>query len=298
MRSRLRLSAGTYAAFDCFIVAGAIGVYLKLALLGPHWGAVSRFLDLPSPAAVAVSTRLGLFFHDIWINLLAIPFVATLLLLPIRRRWRVAAALVTSGVMSTVYFIELQVQKEVGNYLSRAIVRDLFGWMFATPGALFDYASARSILKLIAVFAALAAIAVVERLCARAERFQQPREARLYRRLLAAPAIVATLSAVVLLPLAAASALSESPLAASSVGRAARLLVRPSEGSGLPAEASVAGTLTAFRQMTHTPLLDTDADYIGRESGSDLILFMMETGSAHALDLATDGRTLPGIGRI
>ena len=43
MRTEARVSESTFAALDCFIVAGLLGVYLKLALLGPHWGAIARF---------------------------------------------------------------------------------------------------------------------------------------------------------------------------------------------------------------------------------------------------------------
>jgi len=298
MRSEPRLSARTYAAFDCFLVAGVIGVYLKLALLGPHWAAVSRFLDLRSPDDVVVSTRLGLFLHDIWLNLLVIPLVATVLVTLLFRRYRLAAALVTSGVMSVAYFVELQVQKEVGDYLSRAIVRDLFGWTFSAPGSVFEYASAASLLKLAAVFIALAAIAAVYRLGARAERLGLRRAAGVYHRILAAPAAIVTLGALVALPIAARSPLSASPLGASSVGRAAWLLWRTSESRGLPADATVGSTLAAFRELTHTPPLDSRVDYVARESGSDVILFMMETGAAQALDLPAVGRDLPGVGRI
>jgi hypothetical protein len=298
MRSESRVSAATYSAFDCFLVAGAVGVYLKLALVGPHWSAVARFLGLLSPDDLALPTRLGLFLHDIWINLLAMPLAATLLVTLLFGRFRIAAALVASGVMSVLYFLELQVQKETGDYVSWALVRDFFGWSAAAPGVMLDYASTGSLVKLAAVFLALAAIAIVGRLGARAERLQLSRERQVYRRLLAAPAIIVALAALAALPIAASSPLSASPLGASAVGRAARLLWRTTDAAGVPSDATLESTLAAFRQLTHTPPHDLTAGYVGRESESDVILFVMETGAAQALDLAAVGRDLPGVGRI
>jgi hypothetical protein len=64
------------------------------------------------------------------------------------------------------------------------------------------------------------------------------------------------------------------------------------------ARGEIASPLDRFRQMTHTPAFDPFSRYVGAERGSDVILFMMETGAAKALDVAAIGRSLPGIGAL
>jgi hypothetical protein len=297
MRPGACASARTLAALDCFIVAGLLGVYLKLALLGPHWGAIARFLGRTTPADVTFAVRLGFFFHDIWLNLLAIPIAGTVIVGLLFRRHCVLAAFVTSAVMSVLYFVELQVQREVGEYLSRDVVRDLLGWTFSGSGAGLEYVTLSSVLKLAAVLATLFAIVVVERLESRAERLQRARRAWWYRSALSVPAVIVMLAAVVSSPFALASRSPASPLSGSSIGRAAGLLLRVDRGITAGADTREE-TLAIFRRLTHSANAATGSAYVGGERDSDVILFMMETGAARALDLAVSGRGLPGVGQL
>ena len=299
MRSGARVPATVLAAFDCFIVAGLLGVYLKWALLGPHWGAIARFLGKSAPGDLTIPDRLGFFFHDIWLNLLAIPIAGVLIAVLVFRRYHLVAACVTSVVMSGVYFIELQTQKEVGEYLSGAIVADLLGWTMSASSATLEYVTAASMLKFGAVMLAIVACIAIARLNATAERRQQPRAAASFRFVLLAPALVVPVASMLSLPVAYATRLPDSALSVSSVGRAARmLLARPDTGTS-DAPATVDATLDAFRQLTHAPESgDLDDRYAGRERESDVIVFMMETGAARALDLAQQGRDLPGTGKL
>jgi len=299
MRTGGRVPASLLAAFDCFVIAGLVGVYLKWSLLGPHWGAIARFLGKNAPDDLTIANRLGFFFHDIWLNLLAIPLAGVLILYVIFRRYHLAAAFVTSAVLSGVYFVELQTHKEVGEYLSGAVVADLLGWTMTTSITTLEYVTAASLLKLGVVLIALSACIVISRLNTRAERLHQATAATSYRYALAAPMILVSLGAALSLPVAYASRLPDSALSVSSIGRAARMLLARPE-AGLPeADARVDSTLAAFRQLTHTPEPGAvDDPYAGGERESDVIVFMMETGAARALDFAERGRGLPGAGRL
>jgi hypothetical protein len=64
--------------------------------------------------------------------------------------------------------------------------------------------------------------------------------------------------------------------------------------SALPPDAALA----AFRELTHTARLDPTHAFAGREAQSDLLIFLMETGPAQALDLAQSADTLPGVRRL
>jgi arylsulfatase A-like enzyme len=285
------MSASTLAALDCFLVLGLLGVYLKLSMLGPQWTAIARFLGLPTPEHLSLTSRLGFLANDIWLNLLAIPIVGTLTAVAFGR-YRVAIAAVTATALGIVYFVELQVQREVGQYLSPDAVRDLLGWAVSSAGTAFDYVTLTSLWKLGAYFCVVGAIVVLERAAARS---REPWVERAIRNVIGAPAVLTMAAAVLLGSIGMAARLPQSPLTASSVAVAAGMLTRsPDEG---PAE-SMPGALSAFRQFAHTATDVAASPYTGRERDSDLIIFMMETGAAQALDLAKDARDLPGAGML
>ena len=299
MRIGSRVPTGTIAALDCFIVAGLLGVYMKWALLGPHWGAIARFLGKDAPGELTPSDRLGPFFNDIWLNLLVIPAAGVLIVGLVFRRYSLGAALVMSGVMSGVYFIELQTQKEVGEYLSGAVVMDLFGWTMSASSGTLDYVTSASLLKLGVLLLALVGCVVAARLCDVAERRRQPALAAAFRYALTVPAVIVPAAALVSLPVAYGSYLPDSALSVSSIGRAAQMAFDSPEIGSADETPTTESTLAAFRQLTHTPIMgDSEAPYIGSERDSDVIVFMMETGAARALDLAAAGRTLPGTGKL
>jgi hypothetical protein len=56
--------------------------------------------------------------------------------------------------------------------------------------------------------------------------------------------------------------------------------------------------LAAAGRLTATAPFDPSNPLVGRERGSDVIVFIMETGAAQALDVAAVGRQLPGTGPL
>ena len=115
----------TLAVFDVFVVLGLLGVYLKLALLGPQWGAVARFLGKAPGEPLGWLDPLGFFANDLFLNLLVVPAVATVLISIAFGRRRLIAAGIVSALISLAYFIELRASSEVGQYISGDMLRDL-----------------------------------------------------------------------------------------------------------------------------------------------------------------------------
>ena len=288
-----RLSPSTLAALDCFLVLGLLGVYLKLSMLGPQWTAIARFLGLSGPEELSFVSRLGFFVNDIWLNLLAIPIVGTLAAAAFGR-YRVTAAATAAAALGIVYFVELQVQKEVGQYLSPDAVRDLFGWAISSAGTALDYLTLSSLWKLGAYFFVVGAIVVLERA---ATRSREPRREPAFRGVFGIPAALAMAAAVVLALGGMTARLPASPLTTSSVAVAGAMLTQSADEEIV--DEGIPGALSAFRQLAHTATdQDLASPYAGQERDSDLIIFMMETGAAQALDLAKDARTLPGAGML
>ena len=57
------------AVFDAFVVLGLLGLYLKVALLAPQWGAVARFLGKQPGEPLGWLDPLGFFASDLVLNL-------------------------------------------------------------------------------------------------------------------------------------------------------------------------------------------------------------------------------------
>ena len=134
MSAMTRLRTSTFATLDLFLTLGLLGVYLKGALLGQQRDAVARFLGKIHSQDLRVFERLGFFHVDIALNVLVIPLVATVLFCLLFGSYRVAAATVTVVILSLAYYIELQAQKEVGQYISGDVLRDLIGFGIGNLG--------------------------------------------------------------------------------------------------------------------------------------------------------------------
>src|SRR5687767_14289288 len=145
------LGSDTVAVFDAFLLLGLLGVYLKLALLAPQWGAVARFLGKEPGQPLGWLDRLGFFANDLLLNLVIVPVAATLLVSLACGAWRVAAACGAVAVLSLAYFVELRASTEVGQYISGQMLRDFVGWSAAHPSSASDYLTPASVIKLTAL---------------------------------------------------------------------------------------------------------------------------------------------------
>jgi hypothetical protein len=277
----------TLAVFDLFVVLGLLGVYLKLALLGPQWGAVARFLGKEPGEPLGWLDPLGFFASDLFLNMLLVPAIATVVVTVAFGRRRVMVAALASAVMSLIYFVELRASSEVGQYISGEMLRDFVGWSSTHVSSAADYVTAASVIKLGLLLVVLAGLLIA---AAAARRVRSPRPRAAIRGVLAVPAVVALLLGGVLAPIAYALRLPQSPLNTSAVGRAATTLMA---GHGAPDGRSpwlsLDDALTSLRSLTHTAPFDRSNPLVGAEAGSDLLILMMETGPALAFERGDHG---------
>jgi hypothetical protein len=291
------LSVDTLAAFDAFVALGLLGLYLKMALLAPQWGAVARFLGKRPGELLSFQDRLGFFASDLALNLLVVPVVATLLVGLVFGAYRALAACVIGAGLSVAYFVELRASTEVGRYLSREMLRDFIGWSMTHPSSASEgYVTVASAFKLAVLLGLLAALVPLARA---ARRTASPQVRHRLRLLLAAPAAAAVVAAAVLAPLAYAVRLPGSPLNTSAVVRAATLLAMPVDDRSTASPwGSVDDALASLRRLTHTAPLDRTHALVGREAGADLVVVVLETGPAQAFDYTQVAARLPGARRL
>ena len=282
------LGPDSVAVLDAFLVLGLLGVYLKLALMAPQWGAVARFLGKAPGQPLGWLDRLGFFADDLALNLLIVPLLATALVGLACGTWRVAVACTGVALLSLAYFVELRASTEVGQYISGEMLRDFIGWSATHPSSASDYLTPASLVKLAALLAALGGLVLAAR---GARRLAAPRGRLALTALLVTPAVVILAGAVVLTPIAYAVRLPHSPLNASAVTMAAAALSTPEHraGGGSP-WLNLDDALSSLRRLTGTAAFDPSHAWAGKEAGADLVILMMETGPAQAFERVGERR--------
>jgi hypothetical protein len=284
------------AVFDAFVVLGLLGLYLKVALLAPQWGAVARFLGKQPGEPLGWLDPLGFFASDLVLNLLIVPFAATTIVGLAFGAWRALAACAISVVFALVYFVELRASTEVGQYISGDMLHDFIGWSATHASSASDYLTTASIIKLCVVLATLGGVLMAAR---GARRSSSRRSRAALRLLLAAPAALAVAAVAVVAPIAYAVRLPNSPLNTSAVTRAAASLMTASTtGDAGSPWLNLDDALGALRRLTHTAPFDSTHPLVGREAGADLIVMMMETGPAAAFEYTEDAAHRRGVERL
>jgi hypothetical protein len=290
------LGPDSLAAFDAFVALGLLGVYLKVALMAPQWGAVARFLGKRPGEPLGWLDALGFFASDLTLNLLIVPLAAAAIVGLAFGAWRAVAACAISVVFCLFYFIELRASVEVGQYISGEMLHDFIGWSSTHASSASAYLSTASIVKFFVLLATLCGLV----LAARGARRASSRRWRVRLRvLLAAPAALALASVVVVAPIAYAVRLPNSHLNTSAVTLAATsLLTTPStKGVGSP-WLSLDDALSSLRRLTRTAPFDRTHALVGGEAGSDLIVMMMETGPAAAFEYGGAAARRHGVERL
>jgi Sulfatase len=290
------LGSDVLAVFDAFVVLGLLGLYLKMALLAPQWGAIARFLGKRPGEPLGWLDPLGFFASDLVLNLLVVPLVATTIVSVAFGAWRVLVACAICAVSSLVYFVELRASSEVGQYISGEMLRDFVGWSTMHPSSASDYLTTASIVKLVALLVTFCGVL----LAARSARRSHSRRKRVaLRLLLAAPAALAAAAVVVVAPIAYAVRLPDSPLNASAVTRAATALMTASTtGDAGSPWLNLDDALGSLRRLTNTAPFDRTHALVGQEAGADLVVMMMETGPAAAFEYNGDAARRRGVERL
>jgi hypothetical protein len=291
-----RLAVSTTTAFNLFAIVGLLGIYLKLVLLNQQWDAVARFLGRAGARELGLFDRLGFFFDDVILNLLVVPFVGAVIARLAGRR-AIAVAFGLSVVLAFGYFVQMRVQSEVGQYLSRDFLGDLLGFAAFAAESSRGYLSGDSLVNLSALLAVLAAVAGLGMLAVRAERRQEWTWVRRHRVVQQTMAVAFLLTAATMGSVGFAARIPDVRLNRSAIATAATTLLMSGDAER-PRPDTVADALAAFRIASATPALDREHPLVGRERGADLLVFMMETGPARAFDLAAIGRELPGVGAL
>ena len=259
--------------------------------------------------SLTLPEKLSLFRADIVVGFLVIP----LALLVINRFLspRLGAIFTTVVTGSSLVLLALQARAldEVGRYISLNMMWIALGWGLHEPGANAGYLSGKSML------AGLAALVIIGIVMAWGVKNARRHHSERARRALRISAEVYLLVVTVIVAAGWKTAVPITPYHESSIVRAAVSLwkenaVETGEFGGFDFERtrglrmeslpSMSSTemISRYRELVHAPVLQADARYFRRESGDNVLFFIMETTPDEFLPADDDLTQFPNLARL
>lgn len=257
-----RKLAETSSCYLILCLPGIVGLYAKFSILKSNWLGIVRIL----PEGQSLSAQVaGFFLNDISINFLIVPALLVSALLLIKRGRR-TVALIAALLLALFYFTQLQAQDNLGQYMSWQMLYEASQFFVADPLQASEYIHRSAIIK----FCLFIGVSVVFSItCRRIENSS-------YYKLPIAMAGI-TLAAGVIATLISTQ-INNRGLARSSAGQMF--------SNSIPLHAERPGSrdlhqsLEEFRALSHTKKPEASDVFFGRETGSNILFFVLETGPA------------------
>lgn len=238
-----------------------------------------------SGVAPSLFDRLGLYRPELLIHLILVP-LAILVTLAIfgRRRYIWHAWVALAALAVVLLYVNLHSWGTIGRFLTYTAAVDAVSFAMVNPEFVSSYIDADSWVKLAVLMSATTGVLfLAERLAAYKLIVKLAKVGQL--------AIVAF--ALTAAAFSAASSIKSTPIQGDFLVQAIRALLEraPSGQPGPPPPAEKLGA--EFSALTRTPFDLPEGEYFGAASGSDLIVFVLETGSTQFVDLVHDLDAFP-----
>ena len=274
---------------------GTLGFYLKVESMGPQWSLAARLYG--AGKEFGGLERLGFYCDDLLLNFILIPLAGALLAQFLSRRLRTVVFAGFTVAATLLYFVQLRAHAEIGQYISVQLMVESFSWGVHNPGAIGDYLSLGSVLKLGAFLSLLFFLFAGESLLASRRSAVGACWRACHRCLIVTLAGGLPVAALLLLPFGYAHYAADSHLHRSAVENVITALIRTQAGDRLQFDLSLKELLAQSRPPSATAPPAGDPR-IGMEKGADILLFVLETTPAQVFDVTASGSKLPGLGRL
>ena len=164
------LGSDVLAVFDAFVVLGLLGLYLKVALLAPQWGAVARFLGKQPGEKLGMARSAGLLRQRSRPEPADRPGRRDDDRRPRLRRVARARRLRDQRRREPRVFRRAAGEREVGQYISGGMLHDFIGWSIMHASSASDYLTTASLMKLFPLLATLCGVLLAARVPADLDR--------------------------------------------------------------------------------------------------------------------------------
>lgn len=261
-------------------LAAAVGI-LALKFWRLHMGGFRETaLFLGRPEKLGISDSLALFRADLLVLFFLVPVLILLITTPMSRQRAINACALIAGLLTLLTLFELNVWDVTGSFTSLRLTYSLLSWEIASRDRSFlmirphVLLGAGGLLLLVLLFTWLARV-LVRRGAARFEHA-----------MLAGLTAVCLLGVVAWIPSVPAGAWTPSLLGESFYSFFLKSIIETWKADRM--EAYTAPQLIAmYRAQPHIPV-PQPSPYFGKAQNANLIIFTMESMSAHVLDPAQD----------
>lgn len=243
-----------------------------------------------SGVAPSLFDRLGLYRPELLIHLVLVP-LAILVTLAIlgRRRYIWAAWVLLAALAVVLLYVNLHSWGTIGRFLTYTAAVDAVSFATVNPEFVNSYVDADSWVKLAVLMSAtLGVLFLAERLAVYESIVKLAKVGQL--------AIISF--ALTAVAFSAASSVKATPIQGDFLVQAVRALLvqAPSRQAGPPPPAEK--LIAEFSALTQTPADLPVDEYFGAASGSDLLVFVLETGSTRFGDLVDDLESFPTLKKL
>jgi phosphoglycerol transferase MdoB-like AlkP superfamily enzyme len=285
-----------------------LGFYLKWYMMTAQ-GGFAREAQSMGLRSLNFYERLSFFRGELFYGALLAPPIFLVLNRYLRGRWFHAITGTFSVALSILLGTQILSLKEFGRFSSLKMILVGLSWAWHEPGSNAQYlASREGLATLLALLGTVCALAWA----ARSENHST--SARVASRWKAAGELFLFV-AIALLLLSLKSDVPYSPYQEASFVRAATSLwkenaVETGEFSGLDMQRASAlasadlsnlsdtDLIARYRQLTHAPAPERDARYFGKESGANVLFFILETTPEKYLPVGEDLSQFPNFNRL
>jgi hypothetical protein len=285
-----------------------LGVYMKWHAMA-DFGGSAKVLHYLGFGRLTVGDWLGFFRSEILVGFLIVPLALLIINRFVSLRWAAILTGLLSAGLLVLLVIQLRALHEVGRYISIQMMWLALGWGLHEPGANAGYLSATGIL---ATLLALFGMGIVIAWALKAGRRGISNRAQFAVRIAAE---VYLLCIVVILAAGWRAGVSATPYHEGTIVRAVASLwnenavetgefaafdfgrTKEPPPNNLP-PMSDAEIVKHFRELTQTPVPVEDPRYFGKESGDNLLFFVLETTPEEFLPAYDDMKQFPNLGRL
>jgi arylsulfatase A-like enzyme/uncharacterized membrane protein len=291
-----------------WIIPALMGLYLKwytMTTLG-GFARATRSIGFQS---LNLSNRLSFFRADFLVAFLLIPLALLVVFRFIGAKGSAILSSATTVAFLLLFAVQLRAMDEVGRYISLQMMWVALGWGLHEPGANAGYLSAKGIVAV--VVAALFIAAAITWAFKRRNRPTSDRENRTWR--IAGEMYVLLVAVVV--AVGWMSSVPAGPYHESSAVRAVASLWKENavdtgefaafdfdhnkglQVASLPAM-STDEIIARYRDLAAAPLSERDARYFGKESGDNVLFFILETTPDEFLPVDDNMHQFPNLARL
>jgi len=291
-----------------WLLPALVGVYLKWYAMS-DLGGYARVARSMGFRSLTFAERLSFFRGELLTGFLTVPLLLLLLNRYMKPRWSALFTALLSIGFTILFAIQLRALEEIGRYISFNMMLIALGWGLHEPGANVGYLSWKGLLILLAILVGIVGAAVWS---VKGRRLAGSGKNQYILRIIGE---LYLLILVILLTIGWKPEVLATPYHQSTFVRAVVSLWKENavdtgefarfdfdHMKGIPTETlpnlSATELIARYRDVVHAPAPQPNSAYFGKESGDNVLFFILETMPDEFLPANDDMKQFPNLAHL